>query len=95
MCLVRDFPAGIDKLLTTDLLSPNMKLSSTGTPRHLKVSWLSMTCFPQLAAATNLEPQVAVAGKPHFFACQSVGVSLNEVRTPVADFPVSTCSEAG
>jgi hypothetical protein len=82
ICLLCNFPAGMFELLTTDSLSPNMKLSLIGTPRYLNESRLSMTCSVAVLAATYSEPYVAVTVELCFFAYQSTGVLLNRCKTP-------------
>ena len=50
ICLLCNLPAGIFELLTTDSLSPNMKLSLTGTSRYLKrgdCQWFVQSLFLQ------------------------------------------------
>jgi hypothetical protein len=56
ICRLCNLPAGMFELFTTDSLSPNMKLSLTGTPRCRSVVRLSMICSVAVLAATNSVP---------------------------------------
>jgi hypothetical protein len=89
LCHLWSFPCGMEAVLTTDSLSPNiMAAPFTGTPRYLsEVRW-SMICSVQVLMAMYSEPKVAISTVPWSLEYQSMGVEFHRCKTPVTDLPL-------
>ena len=61
LCLLLRVECGSVALVTTDLLSPNMKdFDLIGIPKYLRVYLKSIICSVAVLTATNSDPYVAV-----------------------------------
>jgi hypothetical protein len=68
LCLLWSLPCGVEAMLMTDSLSPNiMAAPFAGIPKYLsEVEW-SMICSIQVFVAIYSEPKVAVSTVPNSF----------------------------